>query len=108
MNVKKTIRVVQEHHVSEQLPLKAAKRFVFCVFLLILSTSVYGGGNSEAGKTAASPPAGSGPLQAEPGAEIEFVYWEGSTADKRGFDFLSRESGLIPRRTFGSRLLRLK
>jgi ABC-type glycerol-3-phosphate transport system substrate-binding protein len=77
--------------------MKAQKNYgfisVFCVFLLAVSVSVYGGGNSDSGKTSASSPAGSGPLQAEPGAEIEFVYWEGSTADKRGFDFLIEQFG---------------
>lgn len=34
-----------------------------------------------------------GGLTAEEGAEIEFAYWEGSTADKDGFDFLLDKFG---------------
>jgi ABC-type glycerol-3-phosphate transport system substrate-binding protein len=64
-----------------------------CVLLLAVSAGVYGGGNSDGGRTSASSPAASGPLQAESGAEIEFVYWEGSTADKQGFDFLIEQFG---------------
>jgi ABC-type glycerol-3-phosphate transport system substrate-binding protein len=65
----------------------------FGIFLLVLLLSLYGCKGSDKNSAAPAPLSGSGPLQAEPGAEIEFAYWEGSTADKLGFDFLIEQFG---------------
>ena len=43
---------------------------------------------SSSASSGAGAPVPAGELKAEQGAEIEFTYWEGSTADKKGFDYL--------------------
>jgi ABC-type glycerol-3-phosphate transport system substrate-binding protein len=63
--------------------------FLWLVFLLVFSMSVYGGGTSDKANTTAQSDsgalAGQG-LKAEPGAEIEVTYWESSSSDKSGWD----------------------
>jgi ABC-type glycerol-3-phosphate transport system substrate-binding protein len=64
-----------------------------CIFLPVLLLSFYGCKDSDRNRATSPSVSGSGPLQAEAGAEIEFAYWEGSTADKQGFDFLIEQFG---------------
>lgn len=58
---------------------------LIAIALLTMAATAYAqGGKDAAGKPA---PASAG-LKAEPGAKIEFTYWEGSKSDKAGFDYL--------------------
>ena len=57
------------------------------VALVAMTSFVSAGGSQSSGSSAGTSTQG-GPLVAEKGAEVEFTYWEGSTADKKGFDYL--------------------
>jgi ABC-type glycerol-3-phosphate transport system substrate-binding protein len=69
-----------------------AKSKIFSRFAVIVLgaafLSVFAGACGRKSSTQGAGPRSAGELKAESGAEIEFTYWEGSTADKKGFDYV--------------------